>query len=107
MSERLTDAEVRDKISQLQPDLWLHTSLTELLALRVRVEKLEEALWRIQKWSEAYPTDIFLEPDLKKAHEVLTAAGMTLDAISAHAMRHVVNGVGEIARAALGDKPSP
>jgi hypothetical protein len=44
---------------------------------------------------------MFPEPDLKKAAEVLKANGMTLDAISASCMRHVVEGVGKIAREAL------
>lgn len=65
------------------------------------IERLEAALEKIVGWSEAYPLSIFPEPDFKKAHEVLTKAGMTLDAISASNMRHVVKGVGEIARAAL------
>ena len=62
---------------------------------------LEEALQRIVQWSEAYPLDIFPEPDWKKAAALLTAGGLTLDAISASCMRHVVEGVGEIAREAL------
>jgi hypothetical protein len=68
-----------------------------------REEKLEEALQQIVKWSEAYPLTVFPEPDFKKARKVLEAAGMpyTLDAISASAMRHVVEGVGKIAREAL------
>ena len=70
----------------------------------VGVEGLVEALERIEQWSEAYPLDIFPEPtstELKLAHEVLTPAGLTLDAISASAMRHVVVGVGRIAAGAL------
>lgn len=77
-------------------------------ALRGRVrqaeaayERMEQALQRIVQWSEAYPLDIFPEPDFTKAREALKAAGMTLDAISASNMRHVVEGVGKIARAAL------
>jgi hypothetical protein len=69
-----------------------------------RLERLEEALHDIKRWSEAYPLEVFPEPDkayLKHAHEILTANGMTLDRISAHCMRHVVKGVGEIARKAL------
>lgn len=66
-----------------------------------KAEPLEEALQRIDQWSEAYPLDIFPEPDLKKARELLAAGGITLDAVSAHCMRHVVNGVGKIAREAL------
>lgn len=50
----------------------------------------------------AYPVDIFPEPDLKKVRELLAAGGITLDAVSAHCMRHVVEGAGKIAREALG-----
>ena len=64
-------------------------------------DRLREALEQLVTWSEAYPLDIFPEPDLKRAHEVLTAHGMTLDALSAKAARHVIEGVGKIARAAL------
>jgi hypothetical protein len=62
---------------------------------------LEEALQRIVQWSEAYPLTVFIEPDWKKAAELLKAGGVTLDSISAACMRHVVEGVGEIAREAL------
>lgn len=67
-----------------------------------RAERLEEALKRIDSWSRAYPLSVFPEPDLKKAAELLKAGGITLDAVSASAMRHVVEGIGKIARAALG-----
>ena len=66
-----------------------------------RIERLEGALQRIVQWAEAYPLDIFPEPDLKRAHQVLTDAGLSLDSISASAMRHVITGVEEIAREAL------
>jgi hypothetical protein len=52
-------------------------------------------------WSEAYPLTVFPEPDFIKARELLEAGGMTLDAISASSMRHVVEGVGKIAKEAL------
>lgn len=68
-----------------------------------RIEKLEEALRRILQWSEAYPLKVFPEPDWEKAAKLLKAGGMSLDAISASNMRHVVEGVGKIAREALGD----
>jgi hypothetical protein len=71
-----------------------------------RIQKLKEALERIEQWSRAYPLDIFQEPDLKKARQLLEAGGMTLDAISAYCMRHVVEGVGKIAREALGNGPA-
>ena len=66
------------------------------------VERYREALERIVQWADAYPLAVFPEPDFKRAAEVLAAAGMTLDAISASNMRHCVEGVGKIARSALG-----
>ena len=66
-----------------------------------RVEILEDALRSIERWSRAYPVTVFSEPDLPKAHMALLAAGMTLDAVSAHAIRHAIDGVGRIAREAL------
>ena len=69
-----------------------------------KLDRYEEALHRIAQWSRAYPLEVFPEPDLKRVHEVLTAHGMTLDAISAHIMRHLVVGVGKIAREALGEE---
>jgi hypothetical protein len=67
-------------------------------------DRLEEALTAIVAWSRAYPLKVFPEPDFAKAAELLKAGGMTLDAISASNMRHVVEGVGKIARAALEPK---
>jgi hypothetical protein len=64
-------------------------------------EQYGEALQRIVQWSEAYPLDIFPEPNWPKAAELLKAGGITLDAVSASCMRHVVKGVGNIAREAL------
>jgi len=63
--------------------------------------RMADALKSIVQWSEAYPEDIFPEPDWKKARALLEAGGMTLDSVSAHCMRHVVDGVGKIAREAL------
>ena len=67
-------------------------------------ERQENALIKIQTWAKAYPLDIFPKPDLKKARQVLKAAGMTLDAISTDAMRHVISGVTDIVEQALKGK---
>lgn len=64
-------------------------------------DKMEDALQRIVSWSRAYPLTVFPEPDMKKAAELLQAGGMTLDAVSASNMRHVIEGVGKIAREGL------
>lgn len=69
-----------------------------------RCDDLQQALQRIDQWSRAYPTDIFHEPtpeECHKAHKLLTANGMTLDAFSASMGRHCLKGIGEIARGAL------
>jgi hypothetical protein len=68
-------------------------------------DRYEAALQQIVQWSEAYPLAAFPEPDFSKAAALLRAGGMTLDAISAHCMRHVVEGVGNIAREALRSPP--
>lgn len=66
-----------------------------------RIDQLESALHHIVQWSEAYPIHIFPEPDWLKVRELLAAGGITLDAVSANCMRHVVEGVGQLARDAL------
>lgn len=92
--------------------LWLRawdasrtSTIKELSGEGAREDTLREALERIENWSNAYPLEAFPEPDLAKSAEVLKAAGLSLDQISAHNMRHVVERVGEIARAALKDSP--
>ncbi len=77
---------------------------SDLDALHSRIEDLEDALRRIVQWSEAYPTNIFHEPspeECHRAHKLLTANGMTIDAFSASMGRHCLKGVGDIARGAL------
>jgi len=61
-----------------------------------KIEDLEDILHRIKQWCEAYPIGIFPEPDFKRAHELLTAGGITLDAISASNMRHVVTQIAKM-----------
>ena len=69
-----------------------------------RIEELEGALREIVRWSEAYPVKVFPEPTSEqwvKMAELLKGSNMTLDRFSASNMRHVVEGVGKIAREAL------
>jgi len=61
-----------------------------------RIEELEGGMQTLTKWIDAYPLEVFPEPDFKKAHEVLKENGMGIDAISASNMRHVLNGVKKI-----------
>lgn len=58
-----------------------------------RMESFEDTLDKITQWIEAYPLDTFPEPDFKKAAKVLEENDLTLDAISASNMRHVLSGI--------------
>ena len=74
-----------------------HTSkelraFAKLVAERER-EHYDDLFHKIKDWCKAYPISVFPEPDFKKAHEVLKANGMTLDAISASNMKHVITQV--------------
>lgn len=55
-----------------------------------------DKLARIRRWCDAYPLDIFPEPDLKRAASLLKAGGLTLDAVSASMARHVLDGIRKI-----------
>jgi len=65
------------------------------------VEEAREALEKIADWCNAYPLSIFPEPDMAKAATLLKAGGITLDAVSASNMRHVLKGVSGIVAAAI------
>lgn len=72
-----------------------------------RLDRMESALDQIQAWASAYPIGMFPEPDWAASAKVLNDAGLSLDAISAANMRHVITRVQEIAdnamRASNGD----
>lgn len=55
-----------------------------------------EKLAAIRKWCDAYPLEVFPEPDMAYAAALLAHGGITVDAISASAMRHVLDGVRKI-----------
>lgn len=78
------------------------THYTRIADLESENERYEAALQRIMQWAEAYPLDVFPEPDLKRVGEVLQAAGLSLGQVSASNMRHVLSGLGDIARKGLG-----
>jgi len=68
-----------------------------------RLDRMGKSLRDIEAWARAYPLTQFPKPDLKRAAEVLSMNGLTLDAISADAMRHVLDGIISIARDGLTD----
>ncbi len=69
--------------------------------LKASHANLVEVLERIQVWQQAYPLKVFPKPDLKKARQVLKDAGMTLDAVSADNMRHVLDQIKSMVDLAL------
>lgn len=71
----------------------------EHIKLTDELEKLQEKMHEIKIWINSYPLSIFPKPDFEKAHEVLKQHGMSLDAISANNMRHVLDGVKTIIEA--------
>jgi len=57
------------------------------------LEDLQEKLYKIKTWVEAYPVSVFPEPDFKKVTKVLKRNGIAIDSISASNMRHVLKGI--------------
>lgn len=65
----------------------------EIEALRKQCADQTECIADLRQWSKSYPVTVFREPDFKRAGEVLNAAGMTLDALSASTCRVVLGDV--------------
>lgn len=76
-------------------DSW-QESCRESSALTASLAKMKEQLEKIERWCDGYALEVFPEPNFKKASKVLKENGMSLDAISASNMRHVLNGVREL-----------
>lgn len=56
-----------------------------------KVCKWESIIEKIKKWRASFPEKVFPEPNLKKIHIILTDNGITLDSISAHITRNVLD----------------
>lgn len=63
------------------------------LADIVQNAPLEQFAEWVEQWATAYPVDVFPEPDMSRVRDVLTAAGLSLDQVSASNMRHVITRV--------------
>jgi hypothetical protein len=59
-----------------------------------RANELRDALQEIYNWANAYPLDVFPEPDFKKVREMI--GDKLLTEISASNMRHVLRGVKQV-----------
>lgn len=69
---------------------WLQAAAAETMA--------RDILQEILRWCNAYPLGVFPEPDFKHVRELLAAGGISLDSVSASNMRHVLEGIAEIAK---------
>lgn len=102
----MTEAPQVDALNELRQRLAVAERLVRVdtaLAKRVSEHMRREAELRVwlDNWLKAYPLDIFPQPDLTKAAELLKAGGLTLDAVSAEMARHVLTHVLE----RLGETP--
>lgn len=64
--------------------------------LRAENENLSDTIGAIKNWCNAYPLEVFPEPDMKQVRKVLEAGGLTIDCVSASCMRRVLDGVKRI-----------
>ena len=106
----MTDREI---INMLR-DLRAHRNLDGLIlvgdewaAMLAHIEKLEEALQRIQQWAQAYPVKAFPPvsiEDLRHAQFACKAIGIELAAIHGEWARHILKGIEEITNRALADQ---
>lgn len=82
-------------------------AIAEIEKARLLAERDEarEALLAIDTWAKAYPLSVFPEPDFVLAAKLLKAGGLTLDAVSASNMRHVLTGIQGLVSEALKDAP--
>jgi hypothetical protein len=56
-------------------------------------EHLAHIRREIEQWAKAYPLPAFPEPDMRKAERFLREGGITLDAVTASNIRHVLKRV--------------
>lgn len=92
-----TYAPYRERVAEARAET--NKFSAQVRTLEIENDRYETALNRIKNWAEAYPVDIFPEPDFKKVRELL--GDSLLSCVSAANMRHVINGVKEIVSAAL------
>ena len=81
---------IRDEIERLRK------AEQENVALRAKMQQISD-------WCEAYPLDVFTEPDMVEVRKLL--GDTLLTQLSAYNFRHVLNGVKQIA--APGREPDP
>ena len=92
----------KKRIASTDSSNWLQEQKAQWF--RENNERHDEFFTKLMNWINAYPIAVFPEPDFKKAAKVLNDAGMSIDAISAANMRHVLSGLNEMAREAMAEQ---
>lgn len=98
-NEIIAGSEVRAAIQEVCHKL--SQANETIKTLTDEIEKLRKAENHMVMWCEAYPLDIFPEPDFKAIAKLLKENGYTLDSVSASNMRHVINQMKEAFMKAL------
>ena len=93
--------ELESRIGDVELDAYAKGKKHSDERYRELVEEITDELQKMLDWCNAYPIEVFPEPDFKKAAQVLKDAGMTIDSISASNMRHVLKGLRGHIEAAL------
>jgi len=97
------DADAEQHARRVAAAAWeeaLKTQCAEVERLENKLDQIEIITHRLVSWCTAYPSEIFIEitpPDWKRANDVLETAGISMTAMNASNMRHVINGVRGIA----------
>ncbi len=69
----------------------------ELARLQAAQQQVSEAIQKLTAWrDQAYPLEVFPEPDMQRARMLLAAGGVTMDTVGAHIMRFALSRVCEI-----------
>ena len=76
-------------------------AIATIEALAAENERYRESIEQIDNWAKAYPLEVFPEPDFGKVNAALHASGISLSAVSASNMRHVIESVKNITKTAL------
>lgn len=86
-------------VERLRAPSMTDTTATHIDRMRMaadEIERLRDVLTRILQWADAYPLDQFPEvqrQDWQRANALLAEKGISMSAMSASNMRHVLSGV--------------
>ena len=89
--EELGTAEARVAELEAQVDAIREDNAQSYAEMKRRYEARLVALQRISDWCEAYPLDVFTEPDMEQVRRLL--GDTLLTQLSAHNFRHVLDGI--------------